>query len=559
MLRFVRRPLAPLFLVLVVGAGLLIGCSRAPDHEAAAPEMAVPPGTPPVVGDWVVQRIDSDLYNLNPLTGDDANGANIRGSWVNESMVQMDNYTLQFKPCLATSWEISPDKLTYTFHLRHGVKWHDGQPFTAEDVKYTYDKVQDPTTDCPFLRVYFNNIKSCQVLDPYTVRFVASEQYFKTLEELGGMTIVAKHVFDQYPNFNDNPASRSPVGTGPYKFVRWDTGSQVVLERNPDYWGGTIAYPQRIVYRIIEEPYVAGQLLKKGEIDVFYKVSPIQWLHELEHSPSMSHLHEMVYSYPAYSYIGFNLREPIFQDVRVRHALDLLIPRDRILSEIYLNQYASKTSGYDLPASPSYNHDVPPTPYDPAQALQLLNAAGWKNDHGDGLLYKDGQPLGFTLLYPSGSPEREKIAELVQESMRQAGVDLKLDRLQFAQMLEHLDDWKFDSCILGWSLDINGDPYQIWHSSQADQKKSSNFIGYKNPAADKLIEQGRLEYDGAKRAAIYRQLHRIIHDDYPCCFLFNPKEILIVSDRYQNVRTFAPSPCFDISTWWVPKEFQKYQ
>ena len=187
-----------------------------------------------------------------------------------------------------------------------------------------------------------------------------------------------------------------------------------------------------------------------------------------------------------------------------------------------------------------------------------MAAAGWKNDHGDGLLYKNGQPLAFTLLYPGGNPERGKIAELVQESMRQAGIDLKIDRLQFAQLLEHLDDWKFDSVILGWSLDINGDPYQIWHSSQADQKKSSNFIGYKNPAADKLIEAGRLEYDDAKRAAIYRQLHQIIHDDYPCCFLFNPKEILIVSDRYQNVRTFAPGPCFDISTWWVPQGLQKY-
>ena len=134
-----------------------------------------------MVGDWVVQRIDSDLSTLNPLTGDDTNGAPIRGSWVNEGLVQMDNYTLQFKPCLATSWEISPDKLTYTFHLRHGVKWHDGQPFTADDVKYTYDKVQDPKTDCPFLRLYFNTIKSCEVLDPYTVRFVADKQLFQNV------------------------------------------------------------------------------------------------------------------------------------------------------------------------------------------------------------------------------------------------------------------------------------------------------------------------------------------------------------------------------------------
>jgi peptide/nickel transport system substrate-binding protein len=299
-------------------------------------------------------------------------------------------------------------------------------------------------------------------------------------------------------------------------------------------------------------------LLKKGEIDVFDRVDPIQWEHELKPSRSMKHLHEIVYPFPSYSYMGFNLRLPIFSDIRVRHAIDLLVPRDEILAQVYLNQYANKTSGYDPPSVPSYNHDVPPTPCDPTQALQLLNEAGWKNDHGDGLLYKNGQPLSFTLLYPSGNPNSEKTAELIQESLRQAGIDLKLERLEFAQLFERLDEWKFEASLLGWALDINDDPSQIFASSEADIKKSSNFIGYKNPEADKLMAAAKLEYDDAKRAAIYRQLHRIIHDDYPVCFLFNPHEILIVSDRFQNVKIFAPRPCFDLMTWWAPRYEQKY-
>ncbi len=543
----------------VIPCLVLAGCSR-PEAPESQKTNLTSPDQKPVVGDWVVQRIDSDVDTLNPLTGQDTNGDLIRSSLVNEGLLQMNNYTLKLEPCLAESWEISPDQLTYTFHLRHGVKWHDGQPFTAEDVKYTYDKVQDPAVDCPFLRVYFNTIKSCEVLDPYTVRFTATERYFKTLEELGGLPIVAKHVFGQGdPNFNKHPAGRHPIGTGPYKFVHWTSGSEIMLERNTDYWGGAIQYPKRLVYEIIEEPYVAAQLLKKGEIDAFDKVSPIQWDYELEHSRSMEHLHQIVYPYPVYYYMGFNLREPIFSDVRVRHAIDLLMPRDGIISQLYLDKYASKTSGYDMPASPNYNHEVPPTPYDPKQALELLTEAGWKNDHGDGLLYKDGKPLSFTLLYPGGDPNRGKMAELIQESLRSSGIDLKLSALEFAQLIEKTEDWKFDTVLAGWSLDLNGDPYQIWHSSQADLKKSSNFIGYKNPAADHLIAAGRLEYDDAKRAVIYRQLHQIIHDDYPVSFLINTKLILIVSDRYRNVRTFAPRPCFDITTWWVPPGLQKYQ
>jgi len=539
---------------------LLEGCSR--QNEAPAPPAQGRPlvsDLHPVQGDWVVQRIDSDIDTLNPVILELAN-AQVISSQINEGMLQMDNFTLKLKPCLAETWEISPDQLTYTFHLRHGVKWHDGEPFTADDVKYTYDRVQDPKVDAAQLRTYFSNIKSCEVLDPYTVRFNATERYFKSLEELGEMPIVPKHVFEKgEPNFNKHPFGRHPIGTGPYKFVRWDTGAQIALERNDDYWDITHSrYPKRLVYQVLEEPYVAAQLSKKGEIDVFEKVTPIQWEHELKNSRSMGHLREIVYPFPAYNYVGFNLRLPMFSDIRVRHAIDLLMPRDEIISQVYLNQYASKTSGYDPPASPNYNHDIPPTPYDPAQALQLLNDAGWKNDHGDGLLYKDNQPLSFTLFYPSGDPSRGKMAELIQESLKRAGIDLKLERLEFDVLIARVDDWKFDASLQGWATDLNGDPSQIWSSSQADLKKSSNFIGYKNPEADKLIAAGKLEYDDDKRAAIYRQLQQIIHDDYPVCFLINPHQIAIISDRFQNVKMFAPRPCFDITMWWVPRYMQKY-
>jgi peptide/nickel transport system substrate-binding protein len=439
------------------------------------------------------------------------------------------------------------------------VKWQDGAPLTAEDVKFSYDTVQDPKVDAAQLRVYFNNIKSCEVLDPYTIRFTATERYFKTLEMLGGISIIPKHLLEHVADFNGSSFGRAPVGSGPYKFVRWDTGSQIVLERDPNYWAKTPHYPDRLVYRVIEEPYVAAQLLKKGEIDVVDGMSPIQWERELAHSRSVSRLREIVYSYPAYSYLGFNLREAQFADIRVRHAIDLLMPRREIMAQIFLNKYAGECSGYDPPSSRNYNHDVAPTPEDPALAAKLLADAGWKNDHGDGLLYKDGQALSFTINFPSGRPDTEKEAELMQEALRRAGIDVKLSSLQFAQLIQKMDDWKFDAVISGWALDINGDPSQLWSSDQADIKKSSNFIGYKNAEADKLIAQGRLEYDDDKRAVIYRRLQRIIHDDYPVCFLFNPKTIMLVSRRFQNVKVFAPRPCVDITTWWVPKAWQKYR
>lgn len=541
---------------------LLNGCSR-PNNAVQAETVSHPPPVdlgPPVQGDWVIKRMNSDLDTLNPITCQTDNASWIASSMICEGLLQTDNYTLKLEPCLAESWDLSPDQLVYTYHLRHGVKWHDGEPFTADDVKFTFDKLMDPKTDDAPLRSYFNSVKSCEIIDPYTVRFVTTQRYFKMKEVIGTLTIVPRHAFEKGdPDFNKNAFGRHPIGTGPYKFVRWDTGAQVVLERNDDYWGGPIHYPKRLVFQIIQEPYVAGQLLKKGDIDVFDGVSPIQWERELKGSRAMDHLREVVYDYPVYTYLGFNLREPMFGDIRVRHAIDLLLPRDEILKEVYLNLYATKCSGYDPPSSINYNHDVAPTPNDPALAGQLLTEAGWKNDHGDGYLYRDGRKLSFTLLYPSGNSNTEKLVELIQEALAKGGIEMKLSRLDFPQLIEQVDDWKFDAMVGGWGLDINGDPSQLWSSSEADKKDSSNFIGFKDPAADALIAEGRLEYDDDKRAAIYRRLHKLIHDDYPVCFLFNPRDIMIRSDRFQNVKIFAPRPCFDISTWWVPLDRQKYR
>jgi len=536
----------------------LTACSRQADAPSFDRKQVLAHPGSPVPGDWVIQRLDADPDTLNPLTAQTAE-AGPASSIISEGLLRMNNYTLKLEPCLAESWEISPDQLTYTFHLRHGVKWHDGQPFTADDVKFTYDKLMDPKVDAAPLRSYFTTVKSCEVLDPYTVRYTTSEPYFKMIEEIGGLPICPRHVFDRGdPDFNKNDFGRHPIGTGPYKFVRWDTGTQIVVERNDDYWEGPIHYPKRMVFQILSESYIAAQLLKKGQIDVFSNVSPILWQHDFDNTKSMQHLHEYVYPFPSFRFMGFNVRQNQFKDVRVRHAIDLLIPRDEIIKQIFLDKYATKTSGFDPPGSPNYNQDVKPTPYDPTLAQQLLTDAGWKNDHGDGLLYKDGKPLSFTLVYGAGNSDVEKSSELIQESLKRAGIDMQLSRLQFAQLVDKVNDWNFDAVMMGWTQDINGDPWQIWNSADADVKKSSNFVGYKNAQVDALMKQGRLEYDDDKRAVIYRQVHQIIHDDYPVCFLINPKLITIVDDRFQNVKTFVPIPCMDPMTWWVPKPLQKY-
>ncbi|HEY0256034.1 MAG TPA: ABC transporter substrate-binding protein, partial [Candidatus Methylacidiphilales bacterium] len=227
---------------------VLAGCSRKEEPASASAPSPAPASADqqPVEGDWVIRQISADPDTLNPITSQDADGHMIQYPNIFESLLIMDNDTLKLKPFLAESYEISPDQLTYTFHLHRDVKWQDGVPFTADDVKYSYERIQDPKVDAAPLRNYFANIKSCEILDPYTIRFTATERYFKTLECLGtdNLPIVPKHVLEKgEPDFNKHPFSRAPIGTGPYKFVRWDTGSQIVLERNEAYWGTAPRYP----------------------------------------------------------------------------------------------------------------------------------------------------------------------------------------------------------------------------------------------------------------------------------------------------------------------------
>ena len=268
--------------LIALQAFVLTGCSK--KEEAA--DTPTPPQTTsttnqtPVTGDWVIQAISSDPDTLNPITNQDETGNMIQSGNIFEGLLTMDNDTLRLKPLLAESYEISPDQLTYTFHLRHDAKWQDGKPMTADDVKFSFDRTMDPKVDAADKRSYLTTIKSCEILDPYTIRFTADKRYFKTLESLGTLPIVPKHLLET-GDFNENPFGRHPVGSGPYKFVRWDTGSQVVLERDDNYWAGPGHYPTRLVYQIIQEPYVTAQLLKKGELDVVNGVTPIQWEREL--------------------------------------------------------------------------------------------------------------------------------------------------------------------------------------------------------------------------------------------------------------------------------------
>jgi peptide/nickel transport system substrate-binding protein len=506
--------------------------------------------SPPVDGDWLIYNLGAEPATLNPITATDAYESIVNGGNVYETLVKRDNKTLEIVPLLADSWEVSDDKLTYTFHIKRGVKWHDGVPFTSRDVVFSYERIMDPRVDAPQLRNYYQDIKRVEALDDYTVRFTYARPYFLALEFCGGMPVVPKHVFEK-GDFNTNPAGRSPVGTGPYRFLRWDTGREIVLERNEDYWGKK-PHIKRIVFKIINDPAVAFQVLKREELDLT-GLTPIQWARQTSSEAFKKNYDKLGYFTPNYSYIGWNMARPYFSDRRVRTAMTHLVNRESILKEILYNLGEVVTNPFYI-NSPEYDRSIKPYPYDPEKAKMLLEEAGWVDHDGDGIRDKDGVDFRFEFLIPAGSDTGEKIATILKEELDRVGIDMQIRKTEWAVFTTRLNERRFDAVTLAWSMGVESDPYQIWHSSQAE--RGSNFVGFKNVEADRLIEEARTEFDRKKRIELYRRFSRIVHEEQPYTFLFCRKSTVALHKRFKGVKVYPLG--LDPLEWFVPLPLQRY-
>jgi peptide/nickel transport system substrate-binding protein len=546
----------------------LWGCGGPPQQNAPAPKApdAASPGGileaasntapeamgEPVDGDWIVSRLLSDMPTLNPILSSHDAMAKTLTDLIYEGLLKRDNATWEMKPNLAESYEESPDHLVYTFHLRTDVKFSDGVPFTAEDIKFTYDVLMAPTTDSLPLRNYFDNVASCEVLDPYTVRFTCKEPYFKTLISLSeDIKALPKHIFSA-GEINKHPNNRKPVGTGPFVMETWDTNQRVIMVRNENYWGVKPHVVKRL-YKIITDDNAALQSLERGELDIM-GMTPDQWVNQAARPEFEARFNKLTYYTPSHGYIGWNMRRPQFADKRVRQAMTMLLNRDLILETIMRGLGVVVTNSFFVD-SPEYNKELKPWPFDPEQAKKQLEEAGWVDSNGDGIRDKDGAPFRFEFLVPSGSPETEQLATVYKEDLAKAGVEMNIRLLEWATFVETTHNLKFDAMIMGWQLDPEQDPYQIWHSSQAEQ--GSNYPGLKNPEVDRIIEEARREFDHAKRSEMYHRMSAIIHDEQPYTFLFCMKARAALDKRFQNVKVYPLG--LDGKEWWVPAELQKYK
>ena len=520
------KPLCLPFLLasLLFLAGGIAGCGRTDGPPQNTRQQSS--GTP-AYGDIIVEGSIGDASNLIPLLSSDSTSHEIAGLVYN-GLVKYDK-DLKIIGDLAKSWNISPDGLVITFHLHPNVRWHDGHPFTAEDVLFTYQLTIDPKTPTAYSGDFLK-VKKAEVIDAHTFRVTYDKPFAPALMSWGS-AILPKHLLAGQ-DITKTPLSRKPIGTGPYKFKEWVAGQKIVLVSNPDYFEGR-PYIDGFILRIIPDMATMFLELRAGGIDRM-GLTPLQYTRQTENPLFRRDYNKFRYLSFTYTFVGYNLRNPLFADRRVRQALTLAIDKEEIIQGVLLG-LGKPSTGPFKPGTWAYKPDVMPFPHDPAKARALLAEAGWKDTDGDGLLDKDGRPFAFELLVNQGNEVRGKCAEIIQRRLAEIGISVKIRVVEWAAFVnDFINKRRFDATILGWTIPLDPDLYDVWHSSKTGPQEL-NFTSFKNEEVDRLLEKGRSTFDQQERKRCYDRIQEILAEEQPYTFLYVPDSLPIVQARFRGI------------------------
>lgn len=505
----------------------------------------------PAYGDTLIEGTIGEPSILIPMLAGDSASHNVAGQIFN-GLVKYDT-DLSVIGDLAESWEISKDGLVITFHLRKGVRWADGVEFTADDVMFGYKTIIDEKTPTAYSED-FRQVKKAEVLDSYTFRVTYEKPFAPALTSWGSLVVLPRHLLEG-KDITKSELARNPVGMGPYKLNKWTAGQELLLDSYHDYFEGR-PYIDHYMYRIIPDSATMFLELQAGGIDMM-GLSPIQYTKQTETAFFKSNYQKFRYPTFAYTYMGFNLKHPFFMDKRVRQAIAYAIDKSEIV-DVVLFGLGSPSTGPYVPNTWPYNPKVKKYEHDPAKALQLLKEAGWSDTDGDGILDKGGKPFEFTIFTNMGNTLRMNTATIIQWRLARVGIKVEIRALEWSTFInEFIDKRRFQAVILGWSIGLDPDQFDIWHSSKT-KAKEFNFVSYNNPEVDELLDRGRRTFDIAERKKAYFRIQEILADELPYIFLYVPDATPIVHARFKGIKPSPIGISYNLPKWYVPKKLQRH-
>ncbi len=533
--------------LLVLFLGVLIGCTDH-EHAPAVPVSSAP--VAPVTGDTLVEGTIGEASTLIPLLASDSSSHAVAGQIYN-GLVKYDK-NLNLVGDLAESFQVSADGLTITFHLRTGVKWHDGAPFSSHDVLYTYRVTIDPKTPTAYAED-FKQVKQITAPDSSTVQVTYGAPFAPALASWG-MQILPAHLLEG-KDITTSTLARKPVGTGPYRFKEWVAGQKIVLVANQDYFEGR-PFIDRYLYRIIPDSSTMYMELKAAAIDLM-GLTPVQYARQTTTASFTNRFNKFRYPSSTYLYMGYNLRHPLFGDKRIRQAMTAAINKDELIQGVLFGM-GQKSHGPIVPGRWAYNPAVRDIAYDPGHARELLAQAGWHEKNSEGILVKGGKPFSITILTNQGNQQRLMTAQIIQQRLRFVGIDVKIRIVEWAAFLkEFVNKGNFEVVLLAWQISQDPDMYDIWHSSKT-KPGELNFIGYANPEVDRLLVAGRSTFDPEQRMRAYFRIQEILADEQPYTFLYVPDALPVVSSRIRGVEAAPAGLGHNQIRWFVPKNEQLY-
>lgn len=488
------------------------------------------------------ESTSANLTSFFPLTNNDAATSAILAHFF-EDLAERHWDTYDWTPRIASKWETSADGKAYTFTIDPRAKFWDGSPVTPADVKFSFDIIFRDGMNTAELRPYYENIEKAEIIGKDQVRFTTKSVYYKNFDVVAGLTIFKKDHYEKLiakdKTMTRAEVTKSPMGTGSWKIEKWDENQQLILKRDPAYWDKSTLEKEgqwnatRRVIRIIPEMSVEYETFKKGDLTM-HGFSPKEWALNSdgpEFKTRITKVQAVNKAPKGYTYLAWNNEDPLLKDKNVRWAMSHLVNLalwvkkfDFNLSEPTISPFSVKSDDHD-PA-------LKPVEFSLEKARQKLAEAGWTKAGKDGILEKDGKRFAIEIIYPVQAKDvhEPKLTEF-KNTAAKVGVGVTLKAVEWTSFTKLLDERKFQGVTLAWTRAIDPDMKQIWHSASI-ANQGSNFISYKNPEVDKLIDEQRLTLDRAKRIELNRKIEKLIYDDQPYTFLTEPRYTLYAHQNY---------------------------
>jgi peptide/nickel transport system substrate-binding protein len=457
---------------------------------------------------------------------------------------------------LARSWSWSPDSLSIAFHIDSLAHWQDGAPVRAADVAFTYAIYTDSVV-ASLVAPLLVDIDSVTVRDSLTAVFWFShrspEQFATAAFQ---MRILPEHLLAKIArkDLESSAFARDPIGSGPFRFVRWVSRQVIELEANPEYHLGRPRL-DRVIWSIAPDYNAAFMRLLSGDADI------LEYMRPGDFEPMAEHLDLKAVRYPSllYGFLLFNERDPanrkrphpIFSDRATRRALTMAIDRQQLVRGVY-DTLAVAAIGPFTEALSTYDSTIKQIPYDPDSASALLDAAGWRDADGDGWRERNGRQLRFTMIVPSSSTPRMRAAVIMQEMFKKVGARAEIEQMDFPTHGSRQEERRFDASMNTMTSDgVPSTIRQLWGTAAA--REGSNYGSYENPRFDALVDSAAKQMDPVKAGAYYRQAYQLLADDAPAIWLFEPLSFAAMQQRIHPVGMRANGWWLNLDKWYIPE------